>query len=74
MSVATAILNSLVVLYSDTSPDGERGLTVSCADFSVYKVLPAAVTCEGIAYGLTGWNSDRGHAYYKTGQRLAVAL
>ena len=73
MSVATAILNSLVVLNQDVLP-GEAILTVSCADFSVYKTLPAAVTYGGIAYGRTGWNSDRGHAYYKTGQRFAVAL
>jgi hypothetical protein len=72
MSVATAILNSLVVLNHGTL-DGECFAVVSCGDYSIYKALPAAVTFQGRAYGRTGWNSDTGHAYYKTGQPFAVA-
>ena len=72
MGVATAILNSLVVLNSGNLGDC-RFVTVSCADFSIYKTLPAAVTFQGSAYGLTGWNSDAGLAYYRTGQPFALA-
>jgi hypothetical protein len=73
MGVAIAILNSLVVLNS-RNLDGQLFAVVSCGDFSIYKALPAAIRYNGQSLGLTGWNSDSGLAYYKTGQRFAVAL
>ena len=50
----------------------EQNLVVPCADFDVFKTLRAAGKFEGRQHGLTVWNSDRGHAYYKSDARVAT--
>jgi hypothetical protein len=53
--------------------DGETFLHVDCADYSVFSSLPQVVECDGTICGLTGWNSDHGEAYYKSGALIARA-
>ncbi len=48
-----------------------RCLEVDCADHDTYMSLPRVVEKDGDLFGLTGWNSDRGMAYYKTGVPFA---
>lgn len=50
-----------------------RCLEVDCADYDAYAALPRVVEKDGELFGLTGWNSDRGVACYKTGVPLARA-
>ncbi len=56
------------------SCDGTRGITVACGTYDTYAALPRVVRFEGEVYGLTGWNSDYGCAYYKRGARYATAV
>jgi hypothetical protein len=51
--------------------EGQTCISVPCADIDTYASLPGAVEFEGRLLGRTGWNSDRGLAYYKTGATLA---
>jgi len=49
-------------------------LVVSCTDYDEYRALPAALRFEGQLYGRTGWNSDRGQAYYRAGHKVAFPV
>lgn len=46
-------------------------LTVDCADYDAFKALPKCLEYQLELCTLTGWNSDRGRAYYKSGLPLA---
>ncbi len=50
-----------------------RCLETECVDFDAYSRLPRVVEMDGRLFGLTGWNSDRQVAFYKTGTRIARA-
>lgn len=69
---ATA-LPSVEVLEIQETPT-EAVLGTSCPDYDTYAALPKAVMYLGVAYGLTGWNSDTGRAYYKTTKKFATPL
>ena len=70
MGVATRITDTVVVLRVD-----DLGwLTVSCATYDIYKALPQAVKYQDNTYGLKGWNSDKGHAYYEPSTNIAYAI
>ena len=45
---------------------GLRCAIVSCDGYKAFKALPVAIDFHGVRYGLTGWNSDRFIAYYRT--------
>lgn len=47
-------------------------LTTTCPDYDAYKALPDAVEFGGAVFGKTGWNSDRGDAYYKSDAMVAM--
>jgi len=51
--------------------DGVGVLVTSCRDYDEYSQLPQVVRYEGEVLGKTGWNSDRGIAYYQTKCRVA---
>jgi hypothetical protein len=64
------------VLVHSTWHDSNSGLNelvVECADYDVYATLPRVVEYKGATYGLTGWNSDRGQAYYRDDVQVARA-
>lgn len=54
--------------------DNEHSFETSCLDYDDYERLPNAVELDGRMYVKTGWNSDRGRAYYKTGRPVAKAI
>ena len=53
--------------------DGEYGFLTDCSDYDQFAALPHAAEFEGRTYVKTGWNSDLGRAYYKTGRSFAIA-
>jgi hypothetical protein len=61
------------VKYSATI-EGVQCAVVGCADYDVYKHLPAAVSFEGRLLGKTGWNSDNGEAYYQSNASIAKVV
>lgn len=73
MARATAIPQSYKIQAEGTLPDGEMYIEIACIDYSAFLYLPAGMTYEGRTYGITGWNSDRQTAYYKSGGKFAVA-
>jgi hypothetical protein len=54
--------------------DGETVLETSCQDFEEYKRLPQVVSYQGIVCGLTGWNSDKNYACYKSSAQIATKI
>lgn len=54
--------------------EGEFVAETDCEDYQAYKSLPAAIEVDGRIMGKTGWNSDRGYAYYKTGVKLGKLI
>ena len=41
--------------------------------FQSYRKLPPVVKHDGMMFGLTGWDSDKGLAYYRNDRLVAVA-
>jgi hypothetical protein len=70
---AKTVANVVPVLGS-WSAGQEHCFETDCTDYDQYKVLPHAAELEGRVYVKTGWNSDRGRAYYKTGRQFATGL
>lgn len=62
-----------IVIIAIGHVEGDCCLTTTCPDYDSYKQLPNAVEFGGEVYGKTGWNSDHGEAYYKTGTAVAFA-
>lgn len=71
--LATAIENTIPVL-GNWLLGNEYGFETDCADYDHFAALPNAAELDGRTYVKTGWNSDRGRAYYKTGRPVARAL
>lgn len=46
-------------------------LWVDCANAAEFRALPKTLEYEGKLCGLTGWDSDRRRAFYKSGLPLA---
>jgi hypothetical protein len=55
-------------------PDGVHIVEVPCADHDAYLKLPKGLSFEDRTYGLSGWNSDRCVAYYRTDRLVARPL
>jgi hypothetical protein len=51
--------------------DGDHWLEVPVKDWDDVKALPHGLTYGMREYGFTGWNSDRGLAYFSTRQCFA---
>lgn len=68
MSKQATAVNAVSVLGVH---DLDRVITVGCPDFDAYRALPCALSYNGSTYGRTGWNSDRGVAYFRIGAPLA---
>ena len=71
--VAASASTAVRVLGRDEM-DGVSCLTVPCPeDYETFRTLPQAVTFDGRTYGLTGFNSDRHVAYYRSDAAVAGA-
>ena len=70
---AKAIENTIQITTSETLPDGVKVAITDCADYQAFKKLPKAIELNGVAYALTGWNSDRFCAYYRNDRMDTIA-
>lgn len=73
MLVANAILEAVQVITCYPM-DGHWWLETPCVDYDALTLLPVALEFEGRRYGRTGWNSDRGVAYFTTRQGFALTV
>ena len=71
--MAKALEGALVVLQ-EFNLGYHTGLTVACGDYGDFRKLPPVVELRGVQYGKTGWDSDKGIAFYRTDVKLAVAV
>jgi hypothetical protein len=62
---ATPVIGSVKV-NAAYAFEGHHWLEVPVTDWDDVKTLPVGLRYEGRTYGRTGWNSDRGVAYYST--------
>ena len=70
----TAEIESGIVIQAISRREGVGCLVTGCADYDEYRALPQVVRYEERLYGRTGWNSDRGVAYYQTNARVALEV
>ena len=61
-----------IVIQAISQIEGVGCLVTGCADYDEYRALPQVVRFEERLYGRTGWNSDRGVAYYQTNAMVAL--
>lgn len=65
--------NQIPILYEE-----RRGslivLMLRCANYLEFKRLPDSVQYHNQVFGKTGWNSDRGVAYFRNDVKLVSAL
>lgn len=52
----------------------ETILVGPCVDFDAFARLPTALRWEDQLFALTGWNSDKGEAYWKQGVSLLASV
>lgn len=71
---ATVVVSAITVNEVQTLPNGVQVCIVPCSGYDAFKALPAAIDFEDKRYGLTGWNSDRYVAYYRTDRAVAMAV
>ena len=60
------VMDRYIMIKADYQLGDCRVLETDCADYDAYTALPRVVERDGVLFGLTGWNSDRGMAYYKS--------
>ena len=60
------IMSDYIKVISFERTGEESIVTVSCPDYQAHGQLPDAVEFENRIHVMTGWNSDRGVAYYKS--------
>jgi hypothetical protein len=65
------IVRDYIAIKADYHLADCRVLEINCADHDAFVALPHIVELDGIKFGLTGWNSDRGMAYYKNTVAMA---
>lgn len=73
MPTAQSIPQSYKILNYGTFPEGDKFIEVNCIDYSMFCGLPGAMEYDGSVYALTGWNSDRQVACYKTNVLFGLA-
>lgn len=54
--------------------EGNFWLEVPVRDYDDVKALSPGLSYNGLVYGQTGWNSDRGIAYYSTRKAFALMI
>jgi hypothetical protein len=68
------IVHDHITIKADYHLADCRVLETDCADYDAFAALPRVVERDGVMFGLTGWNSDRGMAYYKNWIALAKVV
>ena len=68
------ILHNKIRIQAVQKIESEIIAVVDCNSIDDYKRLPDAISFEGKVMGKTGWSSDYGYAYFKTGSLLAKKL
>ena len=63
---AHVVQNMVAVTSIETLPDGVAVATLPCAGYEDWKRLPSAISYGSFNFALSGWNSDRCIAYYRT--------
>lgn len=66
-----SIVPDMINVAVASTCEGTLCLVVDCRDFDHFTKLPAALLFEGRVCGKSGWNSDRGAAYYQSSVALA---
>jgi hypothetical protein len=54
--------------------DGITWASTNCRDYDVFAALPQTVMLNGKRLGKSGWNSDRGIAYYKSNSTFLIPI
>jgi len=70
---AKEVKGSISVIECGALPNGVHYLKVSCQNSDTYLNLPAALECNDVVYGRTGWDSDKCLAFYRTDAIFAVS-
>jgi hypothetical protein len=74
MLKANTVPDCYDVLRVEALPDGDNCAVLAIGgdgDYDAYRALPRVVSIGGQVYTATGWNSDRGEAYYKRNRTIA---
>lgn len=71
---ANKVKDAITIVARTILPDGVTVLETACADYDTFRTLPRVIDCDGYVYGLTGFNSDQGYAYYRDDARTAVRI
>jgi hypothetical protein len=61
------------ILEIQNLPDGVAVAIVPCSDHGAFTALPGGIEIGGRIHGKTGWNSDRGIAYYRSDAVIGAA-
>ena len=69
-----SLQNAVNIITSETLPCGAKCLTTDCDGHEGFFRLPKAVLFEGRVYGLSGWNSDKNKAYFRTDKQVAFGI
>ena len=65
-------VDGVTIDYREKLPDGVTVLYTCCYGYDMFKALPKVVEVEKKkVFCLTGWNSDRGLAYYRDYRQFA---
>ncbi len=70
---AQAIHNAVAVITHSVLPSGVKVVVAPCDGYQGFDKLPKGITFNGVPYGLTGWNSDRNVAYFRTDKVVALS-
>ncbi len=71
MATANPVKGAIKVLF-DSCNEERYFFTTECVDYDAFKSLPDVAEFQGRNYVKTGWNSDIGQAYYKSGIQFAM--
>jgi len=66
------VMKDRLLLSGAFTIEGETVLVTDCRDYDHFRTLPTVVEYNGRECGRTGWNSDRGEAYYKSHMSIAL--
>jgi hypothetical protein len=69
-----AVKVDYIVILEMNQFDEITTLTTECVDYDAFMALPSAVEFKGQIFGKSGWNSDRGKAYYNNNTRVARSI
>lgn len=66
--------NDWVSVVAASVCEGVHFAMVACADYEAYCALPQVISFEGRLLGRTGWNSDKGVAYFRSDAKMGRVI